>query len=425
MQNPAYAGFSLSINVSLNIIDMKKDLLNGKKIVLGITGCIAAYKSAYLVRDLVKRGAELKIVMTPAATQFISPLTLSTLSGNNVVVNMFPDSRSASTDLNTWHINLAQWADLILIAPATVNTVAKIAHGFADNVLTTLVLASRSPVVVAPAADVDMYENPVTKENFEKLDSLGYFIVEGEIGELASGLSGKGRLADLSKIADACELVLSGYKKDLLKRKILVTAGPTYEDIDPVRFIGNRSSGKMGNAIAKAAFLRGANVTLISGPSSEISYEEINKINIRSAEEMKKAVDKEIKKNDVLIMASAVADFEPGSQSSKKIKKDGNLQVLKLKSTADILSSLKKENKFVVGFALETDNELANAKKKLREKQLDLIVLNSLKDKNSGFEFDTNKVTLVAKNGKTKNLPLISKFQVANRILSEIKKVKF
>ena len=425
MQNPAYAGFSLSINVSLNIIDMKKDLLNGKKIVLGITGCIAAYKSAYLVRDLVKRGAEVKVVMTPAATQFISPLTLSTLSGNNVIVNMFPDSRFSSTDLNTWHIDLAQWADLILLAPVTVNTVAKIAHGFADNALTILVLASRSPVVVAPAADVDMYENPVTKENFEKLDSLGYYIVEGEIGELASGLSGKGRLADISKIIDACELVLSGIKKDLVSKKVLITAGPTYEDIDPVRFIGNRSSGKMGNAIAKVAFLRGADVTLISGPSSETSYEGVKKISVRSADEMKKAVDKELKKNDVLIMAAAVADYQPAAVSSKKIKKDNNLSVLNLKKTSDILSSLKKENKFVVGFALETDNELANAKKKLREKQLDMIILNSLQDKNSGFEFDTNKVTLITKNAKTINLPLMSKFQVANRILTEIKKVKF
>lgn len=399
---------------------MQKDILNGKKIILGVTGCIAAYKSTYLIRDLVKRGAEVKVVMTPAATQFISPLTLSTLSNNNVIVNMFPESPLAGTDMNTWHIDLAQWADLFIIAPVTVNTVAKIAHGFADNALTTLALASRSPIVIAPAADVDMYENPVTKENFEKLSSRGYYIVEGETGELASGLTGKGRLADLGKIIDAVELVLSGYKKDLVKRKLLVTAGPTYEDIDPVRFIGNRSSGKMGFALAKAAFLRGADVTLISGPSTENSFEEIKRVNVRSADEMKKVVDKELKQNDVLIMAAAVADFKPVNRSSKKIKKDGKLPALKLKYTSDILSSIKKGNKLIAGFALETNNELANAKKKLKEKKLDLIVLNSLKDTSSGFEFDTNKVTLIGKRGNPKKLALMSKFQVANKILSEI-----
>ena len=399
---------------------MQKDLLFGKKIVLGVTGCIAAYKSAYLIRDLVKRGAEVKVVMSPSATQFITPLALSTLSKNAVVVNMFPETKSSSTSLNTWHIDLAQWADLILIAPATVNTVAKIAYGFADNALTTVVCAARSPVVLAPAADVDMYENPATKENLAKLESLGYYIVEAEEGELASGLSGKGRLAELDKIIDSVELVLSGFEKDLKKKKILVIAGPTIEDIDPVRFIGNRSSGKMGYAIAKAAFLRGADVTLISGISSEIAYQEINKINVRSADEMKKAVDKELKKNDVLIMTAAVADYKPSKISSKKLKKEKNLTEIKITKTADILSSVKKENKIIVGFALETDNEIANAKRKLKEKQLDMIVLNSLKDKRSGFEFDTNKVTLIKKTGKAINLPLQSKFQIANKILSEI-----
>jgi phosphopantothenoylcysteine decarboxylase/phosphopantothenate--cysteine ligase len=244
---------------------MQKDLLHGKKIVLGVTGCIAAYKSAYLIRNFVKRNAEVKVVMSPSATQFITPLTLSSLSNNPVVVNMFPETKNSSTSLNTWHIDLAQWADIILIAPATVNTVAKITYGFADNALTTMVCAARSPVILAPAADVDMYENPTTRENFSKLESLGYYIVEAEDGELASGLSGKGRLAELDKIIDSVELVLSGFEKDLKGKKILVTAGPTNEDIDPVRFIGNRSSGKMGSAIAKAAFLRGADVTLISG----------------------------------------------------------------------------------------------------------------------------------------------------------------
>jgi len=399
---------------------MVKDLLYGKKIVLGVTGCIAAYKSAYLIRDLVKRGAEVKVVMSPSATQFIAPLTLSTLSKNAVVVNIFPDTKNHSTNLNTWHIDLAQWSDLILIAPATVNTVAKIAYGFADNALTTLAAAARSTVVLAPAADVDMYENPVTKENLAKLESLGYFIVEAEEGELASGLSGKGRLAELDKIIDSVELVLSGFEKDLKGKKILVTAGPTIEDIDPVRFIANRSSGKMGYALAKAAFLRGADVTLISGTSSEIAYQEINKLNVRSADEMKKAVDKELKKNDFLIMSAAVADYKPVKVSSKKMKKEKNLTEIKIAKTTDILSSVKKENKIIVGFALETDNEIANAKKKLKEKQLDMIVLNSLKDKRSGFEFETNKVTLIKKSGKTIKLPLQSKFQIANKILDQL-----
>lgn len=399
---------------------MQKDTLYGKKIVLGVTGCIAAYKSAYLIRDFLKRGAEVKVVMSPSATHFITPLTLSTLSKNAVVVNMFPESKSSSTSLNTWHIDLAQWADLILIAPATVNTVAKIAYGFADNALTTVVVAARSPVVIAPAADVDMYENQVTKENFSKLESLGYYIVEAEEGELASGLRGKGRLAELDKIVDSVELILSGFKKDLSEKKILVTGGPTIEDIDPVRFIGNRSSGKMGFAIAKVAFLRGADVTLISGSSSEIAYQEINKVDVRSADEMKNAVDKELKKNDILIMSAAVADYKPLKVSTNKLKKEKNLTEIKITKTDDILSSIKKDNKVIVGFALETDNEIANAKRKLKEKNLDIIVLNSLKDKRSGFEFDTNKVTLIKKSGKSINLPLQSKFQIANKILSEV-----
>ena len=401
---------------------MYKDVISGKRIVLGVTGCIAAYKSAYLVRDLIKRGAEVKVVMTPAATEFITPLSLSTLSNNNVIVNTFPDSPNSNTSINTWHIDLAQWADLIVIAPATVNTVAKIACGFADNALTTMVSAARSLVLIAPAADVDMYQNPITQENILKLESLGYFIIPAEEGELASGLSGFGRLADLNKILDTVELLLSNHKKDLPGKRILVTAGPTYEDIDPVRFIGNRSSGKMGYAVAKASYLRGAEVTLISGPSSENVYPEIKKINVRSAGEMKKLVEKELRNNDILIMASAVADYKPAKTESKKLKKEQKLSELKLSPTEDILASIKKDKKIVVGFALETDNELTNAKKKLKEKDLDLMILNSLKDKKSGFEFDTNKITILKKTGKTIKLPLMNKFQTANKILDAILK---
>ncbi len=249
---------------------MIKDPLNGKKILLGVTGCIAAYKSCLIVRELVKRGAEVKVVMTPSATEFITPLTLATLSQNEVIVNTFPTTQKDGTKLSTWHIDYSIWADLMLIAPTTINTIAKISFGFADNALTTLVTALRSPLVIAPAADVDMYNNPINKENLEKLERLGHYIIYPESGELASGLIGDGRLADINKIIDAIELILSDYSKDLAGKKILVSAGPTYEDIDPVRFIGNRSSGKMGYAIAKAAYLRGAEVTLISGPSSQV-----------------------------------------------------------------------------------------------------------------------------------------------------------
>jgi phosphopantothenoylcysteine decarboxylase/phosphopantothenate--cysteine ligase len=399
---------------------MPKDPLNGKKIVLGVTGCIAAYKSAFLIRELVTRGAVVKVVMTTAATNFISPLTLSSLSNNNVIVNMFPESTSGNTELSTWHIDLAQWADLMLIAPATINTVAKIANGFADNALTTVISAARSPVIVTPAADVDMYQNQVTKKNIERLEHLGYYIIQAEEGELASGLTGIGRFPAINKITDAVELVITGYQKDLSGNKILVSAGATYEDIDPVRYLGNRSSGKMGFELAKAAFLRGAEVTLVSGPSNEFAYPEIKKINVRSADQMKKAVTSELKKNDVLIMAAAVADYKPAHVSSPKIKKNTKLKEIKVTETEDILSSIKDKNKKVVGFALETDNELANAKKKLKEKKLDMIVLNSLKDKKSGFEFDTNKVTIIKKNGRSLKLPLQSKFQIANKILSEL-----
>ena len=402
---------------------MQNDILSKKKIIIGVTGCIAAYKSCLLVRELINRRAEVKVVMTPSACEFIAPLTLSSLSKNEVVVNIFPASQKNGTKLSTWHIDMAQWADLMIIAPATVNTIAKVSHGFADSALTTLVAALRCPCIIAPAADVDMYLNPINLENINKLSNLGYFFIEPEEGKLASGLIGKGRLADISKIIDAAELVLSGIKKDFINKKILVTAGPTYEDIDPVRFIGNRSSGKMGFQIAKAAFLRGADVTLISGPSLQVPYPEITLIKVRSANEMKSAVVKEIEKNDVLIMSAAVSDYKPKLISDKKIKKEERLSELKLIQNVDILSSINKENKIIVGFALESDNELKNAKEKLKNKNLDLIVLNSLKNKKSGFEFDTNKITVISKSQEIKNFPLQSKFQAANDILSEILKL--
>jgi phosphopantothenoylcysteine decarboxylase/phosphopantothenate--cysteine ligase len=399
---------------------MSNDAFRGKKIILGVTGCIAAYKSCYIVRELIKRKAEVRVVMTPSAVEFIAPLTLSSLSKNKVIVNIFPPSQKDGTDYSTWHIDYAVWADLMIVAPATINTVAKIAYGFADNALTTLVSASRSALLIAPAADTDMYENPITKENISKLEKLGHFIVKAEEGELASGLSGYGRLADIDKIIDAAELVLSGYKKDLTGKKLLITAGPTYEDIDPVRYIGNRSSGKMGYWFAKAAYLRGADVTLVAGPSSQIAYPEIKVVKVRSALEMKKAVDREIKGRDILIMSAAVADYKPVNPSKRKLKKEDNISVIKLDKTDDILSSLKKNDHLTVGFALETENELKNASKKLKGKNLDMIVMNSLKDDKSGFEQDTNKITVIHKSGKKKSYPLQSKFQAANKILTEV-----
>jgi phosphopantothenoylcysteine decarboxylase/phosphopantothenate--cysteine ligase len=399
---------------------MPDDVFRNKKIILGVTGCIAAYKACYLTRELKNRGAEVKVVMTPSALQFVAPLTFSTLSGNPVVVNIFPESQQNGTEMTTWHIDYARWADLILIAPATINTVAKIVHGFADNALTTLAAAARSPVVVVPAADVDMYLNKVTTENIKKLEELGYYVVHSEEGELASGLSGFGRMADINKIIDVGELVLSGIKKDLSGRKILITAGPTYEDIDPVRYLGNRSSGKMGYWLAKAALLRGADVTLISGPSNEIAYPEIKIHKVRTAKEMKAAVEKEMKQNDVLVMAAAVADYKPAETSGKKIKKEDKFESIKISRTDDILSSLKKEGKKIIGFALETNNAEKNALKKLKEKNLDLIMLNSLGNKGSGFEYDTNKIVIISKSGKKKSFPLQSKFRTANNILTEI-----
>ncbi len=402
---------------------MTKDIISGKKIILGVTGCIAAYKACYLTRELIKRGAEVRVVMTPSAAEFVQPLTFASLSKNKVIINTFPSSQKDGCDSGTWHIDYALWADLILVAPCTINTIAKIANGFADNALTTLISAARTPVIISPAADIDMYENKITQKNITILKEAGYFIVPAEEGDLASGLFGKGRFPELEKIIDAVDLVLSGYKVDLQDKKILITAGPTYEDIDPVRFIGNRSSGKMGYQLAKAAFLRGASVTLISGPSNEVIYPEVKLIKTRSAIEMEKAVKNELKNNDILIMSAAVADYRPAQKLNQKIKKNGKLSEIKVIKNPDILSSIRKNGKKIIGFALETDNAEKNAEKKLKEKNLDMIVLNSLKDKSSGFEFDTNKVIIISRGSKKVNLPLQSKFQAANKILSEILKL--
>jgi len=398
---------------------MQSSVFKGKKIILGVTGCIAAYKATLIIRSLIKLGAEVKVVMTPSATEFITPLTLSVLSHNNVIIHTFPGQQNTA-QLSTWHIDLALWADLVLVAPCTVNTVSKIACGFADNALTSVVLARRSPMVISPAADVDMYEKPVIQENFAKLEKQGIFIIRADEGELASGLHGKGRLPEIDKILKACELVFLGCKKDLTGKDILVTAGPTYEDIDPVRFLGNRSSGKMGYEIAKAACLRGANVTLISGPSNEAAFDEVKLVNVRTADDMLLNVKKNLEANSYLIMAAAVADFKPAKAAPTKMKKENNFSEIKLTETEDILASIDKKGKKVIGFALETDNELSNAKKKLEKKNLDMIVLNSLQDKESGFEYDTNKITIIKKGNKAESFPLMTKFEAANIILTQL-----
>lgn len=400
-----------------------KDILSGKKIILGITGCIAAYKACLIARELISRGAEVKTVMTPSALEFITPLTLSALTQNPVIVNTFPPDQKNGVALNTWHVDMALWADLMLIAPATINTMAKIAAGFADNALLTLTQALRCPLVVSPAADVDMYQNPITQQNIKKLESLGIRIIYAEEGKLASGLSGYGRLPEIEKIISSVEAVFSGVDVDLKGKNVLVTAGPTFEDIDPVRFIGNRSSGKMGYQIAKAAFLRGANVTLISGPVSQSAFQGIKIVKVRSAQEMKNAIDKELDANDVLIMSAAVADYKPENVAELKIKKEAGIDSIKLVKTVDILSSLKESGKKIVGFALETDMEVENALKKLNSKNLDMIVMNSLQEKGSGFEHETNKVTIFHKTGDRVELPLQSKYQIANQILTEVKKI--
>jgi phosphopantothenoylcysteine decarboxylase/phosphopantothenate--cysteine ligase len=402
---------------------MSVDIFAGKKIILGVTGGIAAYKTPYLVRELKKRGAEVKVVMTPSAIEFVTPLTLSTLSGNEVIVNIFPSTQQNGASLSTWHIETALWADLMIIAPATINTIAKIAYGFADNALTTLVTALRCPLLITPTADVDMYQNRLTQRNIKTLKELGYYILDAEEGELASGLNGKGRFPDISKVLDAAELIISGYRTDLKGKNILITAGPTYEDIDPVRFIGNRSSGKMGYELAKAAYLRGAGVTLISGFSHESAYPEIKLVKIRSAAELKKSVEKELINNEILIMSAAVSDYRPVSFQDKKIKKDEKLLFIEVNETEDILKTIDKKDKIIVGFALETHNELQNALQKIKTKNIDVIVLNSLNHPESGFEVNTNKVTIIDRSGNQVEFPVLSKFQTANKILSEILKI--
>ena len=394
-------------------------MLKGKKILIGITGSIAAYKIPFLVRLLKKAGAEVQIILTPAARDFVTPLTLSTLSERPVLTEFF------NKDDGSWHshVNLGLWADLFLVAPLSANTMAKMATGIADNLLLTTVLSARCPVLFAPAMDLDMYRHPATVENISKLKQFGYRLIEPVEGELASGLKGMGRLEEPEKIFEIISEMLVP-DSVFQNKKVLVTAGPTYEPIDPVRFIGNFSSGKMGVEIAHAFAAAGAEVTLILGPSEIIVDDPaIETIRVTTAEEMYNQCMENFPESEITVMAAAVADYTPAKTVAEKIKKSGSIKKIDLKPTKDILATMgsqKKAGQILVGFALETDNEKNNAQKKLKNKNLDLIVLNSMKDEGAGFGHTTNKVTMMTAKGTEKVFPLKSKQEVAQDILAEI-----
>jgi len=389
-------------------------MLTNKTIILGITGGIAAYKAADLASKLMQAGAKVEVVMTESATKLITPLTLRNITHRPVITDLFEPASEYSLE----HIALAEAADVVVIAPATANTIAKLACGIADNMLTCLVLATKAPVIIAPAMDDNMYQNPVTRENLAKLKARGFIIVDAEYGRLASGKVGWGRLADIETIIGTIKRVL-GRKGDLAGKKIVVTAGGTQEPIDPVRHIGNRSSGKMGYAVAEAARDRGATVTLITAPTSLPDPVGIEVIHVRTAKEMKSAVAKAVARADALIMAAAVADYQPKTTAKSKIKKDSPVLTLELIRTPDILTEVKG-NFIRVGFAAESDDIIANAKQKLKKKNLDLIVANDITATDSGFGVDTNKVTLIDRSGKIENLPLLSKREVAEKILGRV-----
>tara|TARA_R110002073_G_scaffold8207_7_gene45907 strand:- start:19662 stop:20873 length:1212 start_codon:yes stop_codon:yes gene_type:complete len=397
-------------------------ILSGKKILLGITAGIAAYKTASLVRLLIKSGAEVQVIMTPASKDFITPLTLSTLSKNPVHSTFY--NKEEENELWNNHVELGLWADYMIIAPATANTLSKMTNGVCDNLLLATYLSAKCPVYFAPAMDLDMYKHPSTIESLKKLQDFGNNMIPATSGELASGLIGEGRMAEPEEIVSFIEKdVLS--KLPLKGKKILVTAGPTYEAIDPVRFIGNHSSGKMGFAIANSAANLGAEVILITGPSHETIYHSlIKRINVVTAEEMYKASHSHFSDSDIAILSAAVADYRPKNVVAEKIKKKDTALEVALEPTKDILASLGKikEQQFLVGFALETNNELEHAMSKLERKNLDAIVLNSLKDKGAGFATETNKITFIDKNKNKVEFELKSKVAVAEDIINEILK---
>lgn len=394
-------------------------MLKGKKIIIGITGSIAAYKAAFLIRLLVKEGAEIKVVTTDSANEFITPLTLSTLS-KNPVYSQFTSDKESGTWTN--HVELGLWADIMLIAPATANTLAKMTHGVCDNLLMAVYLSAKCPVWVAPAMDLDMYRHFSTLNNIKILKENGVRVLESAHGELASGLVGEGRMQEPEDIVDSIKDFFNS--SVWANQKVLITAGPTYEAIDPVRFIGNHSSGKMGYALAKEAAKRGADVVLVSGPSSQVTnHPNIRVISVVSAQEMHEAVIENYADANVIIASAAVADYRPKHVAEQKMKKkDSSLQI-ELEPTTDILADLgskKQPNQLLIGFALETENELENAKGKLTRKNLDFIVLNSLNNQGAGFKHDTNQITIIDKNTKTTYFELKSKEEVAYDILNTV-----
>ena len=391
--------------------------LENKKIIMGITGGIAAYKINYLVRDFVKAGAEVRIVMTKPTEDFVSPLTLSTLSRNKVYTDFYDENK-------TWnnHVELALWADVMLIAPCTANTLAKIANGICDNFLMAVYMSAKCPVIIAPAMDLDMYAHPAVTKNLNIIESFGHKIIPAEYGELASGLIGQGRLAEPETIFRTVGNEFTDTDAAFAGKKILITAGPTYENIDPVRFIGNHSSGKMGFDLAKEAAKRGAEVTLISGPSSQKTDDKnIDVYRVTSAQEMFDEVFKHYENADIAIMSAAVADYTPKVKATEKIKKNDNELTIELIKNKDILRTMgeKKTHQFLVGFALETQNEEENAKGKLVKKNLDMIVLNSLRDEGAGFANATNKIKIFTPT-EEQSFTLKSKEEVAYDILNFI-----
>ena len=416
-------------------------MLKGKKIVLGITGSIAAYKACLIIRGLVKAGAEVQVVITPAGKEFITPITLSALTHKPVISEFF-----AQRD-GTWnsHVDLGLWADAMLIAPCTASTLGKMANGIADNMLITTYLSMKAPVFIAPAMDLDMYKHPSTQENMQRLVSFGNHIIEPASGFLASGLEGKGRMEEPERIVAILEESLSKQEThpqpllppkgrsvarnpagrgDLAGKKVLITAGPTYEKIDPVRFIGNYSSGKMGFALAEECAQRGAEVTLVAGPVSMECSEAIHRIDVESCEEMYQAATAAFKESDAAILCAAVADFRPATQATQKIKREKDDLVLRLEPTHDIaaaLGKMKTEKQVLVGFALETNDEEVNAKKKLEKKNLDFIVLNSLQNKGTCFQSDENQISIISKEGQ-RDYEKKSKQAVARDIVDEIEK---
>ena len=393
-------------------------MLRNKKIILGVCGSIAAYKAAMLTRLLIKQGAEVKIILTTAASDFITPLTLATLSKNPVLVDFKKDETGEWNN----HVELGLWADAMVIAPASANTIAKMANGICDNLLLATYLSARCPVFYAPAMDLDMYQHPATRKNISALNEYGNHLIEAEFGELASGLVGNGRMAEPEHIIEHLENHFSANGRFKGKR-ILVTAGPTHEQIDPVRFIGNHSSGKMGYALANGLADKDAEVTLISGPTNlTVDHPNIRLIQVKSAEEMYQECMKYYDQSDVAVLAAAVADYTPKDKHEQKIKKENNGLSIALVKTHDIaleLGKIKKPHQINVGFALETENETENAQKKLTSKNFDLIVLNSLKDAGAGFGYDTNKITIIDKNN-SRNFELKNKQEVAEDIIDAI-----